>query len=295
MSTDATGHGWALARAALAGNPSDLYGGAVLAVTLAPWSAEARAARADQLRVNPPSLLVDTSVRRFAHEFGLRLLPTDVQWESSIPREVGLAGSSALVIAALRAVGDLYGVDLEPARLAALALAVEAYDVGIAAGPQDRVAQAYGGVMFMDFAGDGSLERLDPGLLPPLLIAWRADASGHSGSTHASLARRYAADEPLVHQTMERLAAAARDAHAALLERDLARFGQCVDETFDLRAGMLALDPRSVEMIEIARRCGASANYTGSGGAIVAVSPDRERLEAAEHELEEVGCQTRWP
>ena len=266
----------------------------MLAVTLAQWSAQATAAPADHLSVNPPSLLVDTSVRRFAHEFGLRLLPTDIQWESSIPREVGLAGSSALVIAALRAVGNLYSVDLEPPRLAALALAVEAGDLGIAAGPQDRVAQAYGGVMFMDFAPDGLIEQLDPKLLPPLLIAWRADARGGSGSIHASLARRYAAGERLTHETMARLADLARGARSALLELDLERFGQCVDGTFDLREQLLALDPRSVEMIHVARECGASANYTGSGGAIVAVSPERGQLEAAEQGLQGIGCQTEW-
>jgi glucuronokinase len=288
---DRSGHGWAPARAALAGNPSDAYGGAVLAVTLPGWSAQARAVPTDRLRVTPANTLVEASVRRFARDFVPGALQTEVRWESSIPRDVGLAGSSALVIATLRALADLGEVDFEPTSLAALALAVEVDDLGIAAGLQDRVAQAFGGLVFMDFDAQ-AYERLDSGLLPPRLIAWLPEAAGHSGPVHDSLARRHAADEPLVLQTMESLAATARSSRAALVEGDLEGFGRCVDETFDLRARMLTLDPRCVEMVEVARRCGASANYTGSGGAIVAVSPDLGRLEAAEHELRSVGGQT---
>jgi hypothetical protein len=81
------------------------------------------------------------------------------------------------VIATLRALGQLHQVDLRPAALAAFALAVETEDLGIAAGPQDRVAQAYGGVTYMEFAAPPRYESL-PGRLPPLLIAWRATAAG---------------------------------------------------------------------------------------------------------------------
>jgi hypothetical protein len=94
---------------------------------------------------------------------------------------------------------------------------------------------------------------------------------------------------------MRRLGAAARSARTALPERDRALLGHCIDDTFDLRAGMLDLDPRCVEIISMARGCGASANYTGSGGAIVVVSPRRGRIEAAEQGLEERGCRIDWP
>lgn len=138
-------------------------------------------------------------------------------------------------------------------------------------------------------------QQLDTALLPPLLVAWRPEASGHSGAVHDSLAHRHATGEKLVHETMTRLAAAARRARTALKDRDHALLGRCVDDSFDLRAGMLDLDPRCVEMVSVARACGASANYTGSGGAIVVVSPDRCRLDAAQRRLEEIGSRTAWP
>ncbi|HEY2160360.1 MAG TPA: hypothetical protein VGH24_03565, partial [Solirubrobacteraceae bacterium] len=64
------GRGFARARAALAGNPSDGYGGAVLAVTLPAWRAEAEVVPASDARIDPENALVRATVRRFAREFG---------------------------------------------------------------------------------------------------------------------------------------------------------------------------------------------------------------------------------
>ncbi len=144
--------GEAHARAALAGNPSDGYGGAVLAVTLPAFRARAEIGAADQLRVDPPSQLVCATVQRFARAAGApSAQAAAVTWSTTIPRRVGLGGSSAIVIAVLRALCARHGTALDRSALAELALAVEVEELGIAAGLQDRVAQSYGGLMFMDF------------------------------------------------------------------------------------------------------------------------------------------------
>jgi galactokinase/mevalonate kinase-like predicted kinase len=321
--------GVALARAALAGNPSDGYGGAVLAVTLSPWAARAEAVAAPtagidpasaravgvqppnalveagvqssdalvEVGVEPPNALVEAAVRRFAREFEPAGLGTTVRWRTSIPQRVGLGSSSALVIAVARALSQLHGVSLTPAELAEFALAVETEDLGIVAGLQDRVAQAFEGLTFMDFGGAsrgggrGSYEALDPRLLPPMVIAWRRAAAGHSGDVHGSLRERYDRGEGVVRETMAELAGAARGARDALLAGDVVGFAACVDRTFDLRRRVISLDPRCVEMIELARSCGAGANYTGSGGAIVAVCPESGQVEEVERALSEASCE----
>jgi glucuronokinase len=89
---------------------------------------------------------------------------------------------------------------------------------------------------------------------------------------------------------MDELAALARAARQALLARDLDRFAQTVDASFDVRARMLSLDPRHVSMIDCARESGAGANYTGSGGAIVAVCRDAHHRAAVREALTGVGC-----
>ncbi len=282
------GRGFALARAALAGNPSDGYGGAVLAVTLPGWRAEAEATRATGIAADPPNELVEATARRFRREVGGAA--AHVSWRTSIPQQVGLGSSSALVIAVLRALCELCAVELGPTAMAELALAVEVEELGIVAGLQDRVVQSYEGLVFMDFAAAGGYERLDPGLLPPLVIAWRDDAAASSGGVHEHLRERHRRADAQVHAGMEQLAGAARRAREALLAGNHERFAACVDRTFDARAQMLELDVRCVEMVMAARSEGAAANYTGSGGAIVAVCRDSPHAAEVARAVERTGC-----
>jgi glucuronokinase len=53
---------------------------------------------------------------------------------------------------------------------------------------------------------------------------------------------------------------------------------------------MLDLDERHLAMIECARACGASANYTGSGGAIAAACRDDSHLDEVIGALRQIGC-----
>lgn len=281
--------GTAPARAALAGNPSDGYGGAVLAVSLDAWRAEAEAEAGAGGAIEPANPLVQAALDRFRREYAPAATTTGVRWKTSIPQQVGLGSSSALVIAVTRALSELHGVKLAPARLAEFALAVETEDLGIVAGPQDRVVQAHEGLMFMDFGSPPRYERLDRGLLPPLLIAWHDAAAGHSGEIHGSLQDRHRADAT-VRRAMRGLADTARSARAALLDRDIDRFEESVDATFEIRRELMDLDPVCVEMIETARARGASANYTGSGGAIVAVCHDDHQADEVQRALLRIGC-----
>jgi glucuronokinase len=290
--SDEAGYGVASARAALAGNPSDGYGGAVIAVTVDQFCARATARRASEAAARPPSELVAATITRFARDHCFPAFTTAVEWETSVPRAVGLGGSSAIVIATLRALCELHGVEFERAALASLALAVEREELGIAAGLQDRVAQSYGGLTFMDFGPDGGYEPLDAGLLPPLVVAWRGDTSADSGIVHGDLRSRFDAGDEAVTGPMSRLAQLARDARAALVDGDLETFAARVDASFDVRRQMIELDERHVAMIECARGGGASANYTGSGGAIVAVCRDDSHRAEVTGALRELGCGT---
>ncbi|HEX6388182.1 MAG TPA: hypothetical protein VFZ89_02005 [Solirubrobacteraceae bacterium] len=257
------------ARAALAGNPSDRDGGAVLALTLPQLAATVTATD------GPPDPGEPALLRAARARFAGSARPA-LHVTTTIPREVGLAGSSAIVVAALRALAAWHETELEPLALARMALEAENAELGIAAGPQDRVAQAVGGLVFMDFSGaDWHAERLEVAL-PPLYVAWLTDAAAPSGDWHARLLPDAA--------QMRALAGLARSARDALIEGDHGRFAACVDGSLDARARMATLDPRHVALAEAARGLGACANFTGSGGAIVGVLPDEafpDRLRAA--------------
>ena len=258
--------GRAFARAALAGNPSDGYGGAVLAMCVPELAARATATAAPDPLSDPPSALVDAAIARFGRG------PCAVRWSTTVPREVGLGGSSAIVTATVRALCALHGHALAPDELAEMVLAVEVEDLGIAAGPQDRYAQAHEGLVLMDFAGARPrVEPMRPALLPALYLAWRSGAAEASHAVHGGLRER--GDEPRVRAGMQRLAGHARAAARALHDGDPAGFARALDASFDERAALVDLDPRHEAMVRAARAAGASANYAGSGGAIVGTLP----------------------
>jgi glucuronokinase len=216
-----------------------------------------------------------------------------VSCTTTIPREVGLGGSSALAVATLRAAGRALGRRLEPGELAQIALRAETERLGIAAGPQDRVVQALGGLLLMDFA-NGRIERLDPRLLPPLVIAWRLASSADSGGTHAGARARYDRGDLAMRRAMEEIAELARQGMKALRSRDHERFGELMRRNLELRGEVYDLDSRHLRMVEIASGHGVAANYTGSGGAIVGVAPPEgaDELRAA---LEREGCRLISP
>jgi glucuronokinase len=287
----AVAEGHAPARTALAGNPSDGYGGAILTATLSGLGAVARASAAERLRVSPEAKLVEATVARFARVYEVPAT-ADVQWQTTIPEGVGLGGSSAIVIAVARALAGLHGVVIDPRSLAAFALAVEREDLAIAGGRQDQVVESFGGLVFIDFASDslGRVQQLDPALLPPIVVAWLGYTAKDSGPVHEDLRARWEAGRDGIREAMVQLASLADDARVALLAGDHARFGQCVDQSFDLRASLMPLDPRHVAMIERARGAGAAANYCGSGGAIVAVCRDTDHAEVVADALRGIGC-----
>ncbi len=277
----------AFARAALAGNPSDGYGGAVLALCVPELAARATATLAPDPLSEPPSALVDATIARFGRG------PCAVRWSTTVPREVGLGGSSAIVTATVRALCALHGQALAPHELAEMVLAVEAEDLGIAAGPQDRYAQAHEGLVLMDFASARPrVERMAPELLPALYLAWRSDAAEASHAVHGGLRER--AGEPRVRAAMQRLAGHAHAAARALNGGDHGAFAQALDASFDERAALLDLDPRHAAMVRAARAAGASANYAGSGGAIVGTLP-RDGLEPVARALRALECEVMTP
>ncbi len=109
--------------------------------------------------------LLKAAVRRFADHCRERGTPIDerafsIRYETDIPRGVGLGGSSAIVTAAIRAMAEFLGVEVERDELPDLALSVETRELGIAAGLQDRVAQAYGGLTSRDAVVAGDAEAL---------------------------------------------------------------------------------------------------------------------------------------
>lgn len=133
-----------------------------------------------------------------------------MSYDTNIPRMVGLAGSSAIVSAALRGLMRFYGItvedlNIEKATLPQIVLDIEVGELGISAGLQDRVIQIYGGLVHMDFTPaalaannmkHGAYTELDGSLLPPLYLAYDARVGKESGKTHSTVRQRWAEQDP---------------------------------------------------------------------------------------------------
>ena len=211
----------AYARAGLVGNPSDGYFGKTISFIIRDFSAKVSMYEADTIEILPSIRDRSTydSIRDLVHDVraygyygGIRLmkaairrfvdycdtngitLPSknfSIRYRSTIPRHVGLAGSSALVTAAIRCLMEFYEIEIPKHLLPNLILSVEAQELGIAAGLQDRVIQVYEGCVYMDFdrslmetRGYGYYEPIDPELLPNLYIAYRSDFGESSDVFH---------------------------------------------------------------------------------------------------------------
>ncbi|HLA84848.1 MAG TPA: hypothetical protein VJL29_08640 [Thermoguttaceae bacterium] len=318
------------ARAGLVGNPSDGYFGKTLSLIVPDFWAEVTMYEWDQVELvwgeNDQSCFrsVDDlarDVRLHGYYGGIRLVRAtikkfadycrhrkirlhdrnfSVRYQSNIPRLVGLAGSSAIIVATLRCLMEFYDVAVAREVQPSLVQSVETEELGIAAGLQDRVAQVYEGLVYMDFARDkmrevggfqcGVYESLDPGLLPPLYVAYNDDASSPTETIHNDLRARFARGEKDVVEAMQRLAELTVEARETLVSGHPERLGALMDRNFELRRSICRLPAGQVDMVQCARRAGATAHFAGSGGAIVGTYPDDETFRRLTSDLENIGC-----
>ena len=298
-------------RAALIGNPSDGYFGKTIAFTFSNFAARVTLYESPELEIVPSrrdgsvfagiAALYD-DVRLFGYYGGIRLLKSaiksfygyclenkielhgqnfTIRYESDIPNLVGLAGSSAIITATLRALLAFYGVTIPKPQLANLIRAVENRELGIAAGLQDRVAQVYQGLVYMDFdkalidsQGFGRYEPIFPAQLPNLYIAYRTDLSEGSEVFHNNIRDRFDRGEPEVVNAMKYWADLTVQARKALEGGDWPRLAELMDANFDKRKEIFKLSEGNLRMVETARSVGASAKFTGSGGAIIGTYAD---------------------
>jgi len=308
----------AYARAGLLGNPSDIYGGRVVAFTFRDFSARVLVEPAERVvlgrevstddvgdaiavgvagRRGEGALLAAALKQLTAHAPQLLEPPGSdarvgfrVTVSTDIPRQVGLAGSSAIVVAALRALAGWLGVALDAATLAELALRAERDDLGITAGPMDRVVQAHGGLLYIDCRPPGSSVVLAAQLLPPLFIAWDLTPGAPSGVLHDAARARWEAGDPAVRAAVAALATLADEGVEALRARDVARLRRLVDRNFEVRASVWQHGDRDEELAAIGRRRGAAVKLCGSGGSILGVLQAEAEYAALETAYRDAGC-----
>ena len=296
----------AYARAGLLGNPSDGYYGKIIAITVKNFFASVSLQESDELRIEThdqdanvyrdvPELverialygfyggvrLVQAAIKTFydhCQDQNIRLKDKSftIRYDSTIPRQIGLGGSSAIITAAMRALMEFYKVKIPVEVLPSLILDAELKELGINAGLMDRVIQVYEGCVYMDLdkkviekKGHGLYEPLDPKLLPELYIAYKPELGKVSGQVLDDIRIGFVRGNEFVMDTLIRLAEIADTGKQALLRRDFEKFHELMNQNFDLRSQIMKISESNFEMIQAARKCGASAKFAGSGGSII--------------------------
>jgi glucuronokinase len=298
-------------RAALLGNPSDGYFGKTIAFPFENFSAEVMLWETPELEILPAEYdsNVFNSISELAHDVelygyygGIRLLKAAVKrfyehclengiklnernftirYKSDIPYKLGLAGSSAIITACIKALMIFFGVEIPKPVMANLVLSVELNELGIGAGLQDRVVQSYESPVYMDFnkeliekQGYGDYRSLNSKLFRNIYIAYRNDLAEGSEVVHNNFRERYNFGDPAVLAAINEWADLTVKGLEALEKGDMARLSGYINRNFDIRRSVMNISEKNIQMVETARSLGASAKFTGSGGAIIGTYVD---------------------
>ena len=305
----------AFARAGLLGNPSDGYNGKTISVIIKNFGASVLLYEAPELVIEDLEVdrnqyksihhlmdtvkqtgyyggtrLVKAAIKRFGEyciSEGIRIENKNfrIRYRTSIPRQVGLAGSSAIVTASMKALMKFYNVEIPLHLLPSIVLSAEIDELGINAGLQDRVIQAYEGCVYMNFdakhlseKGYGIYEPVKLDKLPKLYLAYKTNLSKVSGSVLNNIRERYDAGDRVTIDTLNEIAGLADEGKSALESSDFVTLNELINKNFDLRCKIMNISKSNMEMVNVARNCGASAKFSGSGGAIIGVYEDDEML-----------------
>jgi len=296
----------AYARAGLLGNPSDGYFGKTISISINNFGAHVTLYPSPELRIEQdiedvnefPNLaslmeriqlhgyyggerLIKASIKKFVEycrECGIKLSNQNftIRYRSTIPRQVGLAGSSAIITATMRALMKFYEVTIPNEQLPTLILNIEFEELGIKAGLQDRVIQVYGGCIYMDFEEKfmkkhkhGHYEPLSINFDKSIYIAYKEELGKVSGTVLNDIHVRYNQGEKLVHDTLAEIADLAKQGRDMIISGDYSGLDDLINQNFDLRQKIMDISPDNLRMVKLARACGASAKFAGSGGSIV--------------------------
>jgi glucuronokinase len=319
-------------RAALIGNPSDGYFGKTIAFVFSNFKAEVLLFESPELEILPANYdsniftsiraLVD-DVNLYGYYGGIRLLKAAVKrfsdycsennimlpeknftlrYKSDIPFRLGLAGSSAIITACFRSLMKFYAIKIPNPLLANLVLSVEVDELKISAGLQDRVSQAYECPVYMNFdeklmktKGYGQYVTIDRDLFPMLYIAYRKDLSEGSEVVHNNFRERFNFHEPDVIEAIKQWSNLTDQVKDCLLTKKLSLLPELINRNFDIRKSVMNISKENLLMVATARSSGASAKFTGSGGAIIGTYKDEKMFNRLKIILNEIGVEVIKP
>jgi galactokinase/mevalonate kinase-like predicted kinase len=295
-------------RCGIVGNPTDMYGGSVIScstrerayVSIEP--SEALILEADQgpvaIRQRADLQLkgdhVDILRAVIAHQRYFRLRARVRCW-SEIPFAAGLSGSTALVVAALRALLAFQGVTHAKHHFAELARSIELNYLGVVCGYQDQYMATFGGINYLDFRDKefyrevmgepyATIEPLGEHVKDLPFVLANTGMAHNSGAVHKPIRERWLEGDRDVVDGYVQIGKLAREGKKALLNADWRLLGQLMNENHAIQRRLGGSGPENERLIEAALKAGAYGAKlagAGQGGTIIALHPEPRSLEPA--------------
>ena len=297
-------------RAGIIGNPTDMYGGAVLScsvamrarvaitacdsLTLATKGQECHIEGRADLRPQGDLFDVARAILDYLH---LPPFTCRVEYWSELPVGSGLSSSTALLVSLTQ--GLLAWHDRYPDyyRLAETVRYVELNHLGIMGGYQDAYMCTFGGLNYMDFRGKqfyrmaeaelfATVEPLAPFVRGLPFVLGFTGVRHSSNAIHKPLRERWLEGEPQVVQGYERITELALMGKKALMVEDWPLLGRLMNENHAIQrdlGGSGEANERLIAAAVHAGALGAKLAGAGDGGTIIALWPheDASPLEEA--------------
>ena len=207
-------------------------------------------------------------------ELGLADRDYGISVSSDVPTGSGLGGSSALVVAAVKAVADYWEMALSKYELAEVAFRVERDFLHIKGGRQDQYAAAFGGFNLIDFQSPAVvhpmtltypvLNELQAGLMLVDTRLYRI-----SSNILERQMRRFEQENEEVNAAVEKMKDLAYDMSQALMLDEVERLGPLLTEEWEQKKKLdeAISSPWIDSVFEGARKAGASGGkLLGAGG-----------------------------
>ena len=303
-------------RIGILGNPSDIYGGKVIAMTIQ-YRAEVTIKHSNQLSIKMWNgkeadenlkRLIDASLKRLVKEGWIKEKPPiEVAVRTNIPRESGMGGSTAIIVAFLDACRKMLNLTYNNYRLAEIVQKIEHKDLGIVAGYNDRYAITFGGLLFMDFTGkdpDREVWEGEPYAkirnipikdeIPLLCGYWGVRRS--SSSVHAPIRRRYLQGDPKVIDAIKELIKITEEGEKAITQSDWKQLGELMNINYEITKEIGWAYEIDDKLRRVGLKHGAAAaklGGAGNGGVMVFLCPEnRNKVLKA---LQNAGAKTFIP
>lgn len=295
-------------RAGIIGNPTDGYGGAMIACSIKNRALVTIEA-CDQLIVENTN---DRIALRWKNDFNnqgdyfdivrsiLRYLKlydmkAYIKLSTNIPVQAGLAGSTAMLSAILSAVLNFIGKKYHSYYLAELNRAIELHYMKCQCGYQDAYMTTFGGLNYIDFRGKEyykELEQENYATIEPLgslvtempFVIAHTGVMHHSGNFHRPLRERWLEGDRAVVEGYKEIAHIAQEGKRALLNSNWNELGYLMNKNHQIQDSLSDSGEQNRYMINVAKANGAlSAKLAGAGGGgtIIILTEDPIRIKSA--------------